>query len=824
MPGGHLRKTPYWIGHLFLLLLITFFSIGETSQYYFYADDFAQIYQIQHNLEYVWPYVHILDFLRPIYTIFGFRPEAFFIYGIVLYFLAVMAFYFFATALTKNRFIALLSSAIYATGYIAVDQFTQIISSIQSINSIAIMIVLMIYLRYLDTRRVHFYFLTLIGYIVCINLFPVRSFPIIVFIPMLDCIFSFYTKGVSKFLRSVFWVLVRYLPFVYFSVYFGFASSTGTSTTMIGKILLRLNAKDLSEFVAITGRLFLVGSNMPWLEAIVGAVVFLSVLYIAINGLLNKDTKRYGRSLLAALGILVGGYFGFFALFPGFDSDGPASRYLAITALGNALLIPIVVFMTIKRIKWIVKRHLEIGILICVVGVIVIIMAEGSKKYTENIIISRSRPTRQFLSQLKKYIPKISGPILLYFDPSNEQMYLGQFSQILMGAFMSRDVVLASYYGVPISQIRTVVDDFTRVTDILEKITEPTQLRSFYYGTAGLVDTTQFVTDYYQRGAAPPDQITINKFYESHELEPHVEIPIPDFLSASPYMISVVMRVMPLESNRFSQKFVPVSGQDNKRLIIDYLRSRAEFQRVARVEVSSYFDNHHEEVRKAELMIDGDEKTSWVDYTKWSEGEKPWIKLDLGSVFMIDRLKWVVTTNREPKDYDVKLSVDGTNWVSVSFQSQVFKGANTRIDMFSPIQARYIHITILSTTTGESPIVAELEPIESAYSGVDLIQADKFHMDPFKYIQSQNDLTAAYAYIRINGVVELTPKTDNEDGFTQAFAQRQPVIIDKYFHTYQFHMLPQGINLEQLRVSLPFPASLEISSVKVARDIFEGFF
>src|SRR3989344_371625 len=109
-----------------LLGIVTFFSLGKTLSYHFFTDDYAFLYYLGKNLDFGWPYTYVSSLFKPVYNLFGTEPFPYLLLAIVTYFLAGITVYFTARQLTQNKLVATLSSLIFATGYIGLEQFSLI--------------------------------------------------------------------------------------------------------------------------------------------------------------------------------------------------------------------------------------------------------------------------------------------------------------------------------------------------------------------------------------------------------------------------------------------------------------------------------------------------------------------------------------------------------------------------------------------------------------------------------------------------------------------------------------------------------------------------
>ena len=197
-----------------LLAAVVLFSLGKTLQYYFYTDDFAFLYYIGNDLGFGWPYTAVLPIFQPLYKLFGVNALPYFALAVLTYFFASIAVYFFIKTLTCNRLIASLSSLIFATGYIGLDQFSMIaVSIVNNLNIINVCITLILLIKWIETKKLRYYFLTFSMFWFSMWLFPYRAYPLILFLPTLELIKSFQLGSVINTVKRFIFLVIRYIPF-----------------------------------------------------------------------------------------------------------------------------------------------------------------------------------------------------------------------------------------------------------------------------------------------------------------------------------------------------------------------------------------------------------------------------------------------------------------------------------------------------------------------------------------------------------------------------------------------------------------------------------
>ncbi len=166
------------------ILILVLLSVGRTINYFFFLDDYATLGLVQQHQSWGWPYLYLTLFYTPLYALFKTNPIGYFSLGIFTYFLAGVSVYFLTNALTRNRAISWLSSLIFATGYIAIDQFTQTaVTTVNNLNNILVCFVLINFINWIDKRKPLYYVIAFVLFALSVSFIPFRAYPLILFLP-----------------------------------------------------------------------------------------------------------------------------------------------------------------------------------------------------------------------------------------------------------------------------------------------------------------------------------------------------------------------------------------------------------------------------------------------------------------------------------------------------------------------------------------------------------------------------------------------------------------------------------------------------------------
>lgn len=825
----------------FLVLLITvLFSVGKTLQYYFYVDDYSVLYHTQHNIPHGWPYHNYILVFSPVYRFFGLRAEAFLTLGILTFFFASLGVYFFIKILTKNNLIAMLSSLIFATGHIGVDQFTMaMVSSINNLSIINVSLTLILFILWLDTRKWRFYLLTMLMFWFSLKAFPGRAFPLVLFLPTIEVILSFKLEHPVKICKKFFLMVVRFLPFLLIAYRLGILSygTKGGQLYAHSKILALFTLASIKELFALLGRFVLLkplikvfGFSPPRVPySRVGFTFFSEVILIALVFSFIKKYSRLGRSLLIVLFLTIEGYIGFLLLL-GFVAISQVNRYLTIAFLGYSAIFPILIYLLVGKLSDFVKRERLKWLVPVLASPLIIIMALLSREYEQEIVQDRSLPTRQFFRQLKNYLPSISSKNIFYFDHADYYPVASRFGSILLGAGMPKEATLAVQYQVPLESVE-IIDDFDALVAALKNNeVNIDNVHTFYYNQTGLHQTTNKVLSFLEKG--DKKEIPISQVnYGSEITSPRIEIPLTNISSLTPMVVNLNLKLTALSSSFFSFPFYGLKTQDenkkeqikefyekeitDKSLIFDYLLSRKRYYDNVKVEVVSSHPSY-----PGKFLVDDKVETWWLaEESDWQVSIKPRIKIDLGEARKISKLVWHQLKDRVPSDYQISVSCDEVSWKEVesmtTYESltQIFQ--KKTIENFAPVRARFIMFEINKTMNGWTPGFSEIEVVEDKYNNVDIPLAFRTKENPFEYIRDEEDLQETYHYLHQNSILKLSTLTDKDGSILNNYALRVPLELDGDYHDYQVPLSPRGTRLKKIRLELNFPAKIEVGKIEI---------
>jgi hypothetical protein len=193
---------------------------------YFWQDDFALLFKLQHPWEYAGSfgndiigggaYKYLVTPFVPFFPLFRLSPFPYFLVALVLYMLAAVAFYFFVRVLFRNTRASMYATFLFLSGYVGVDIMFRIINSWQTmIGHIFTFLSLGFFVLFYRRFRKRDYFASLLFYLAAVEFVFVRSHALIVSYFAIDFVYMYLTSNVSSSIfRRLFLSFVRLVPFI----------------------------------------------------------------------------------------------------------------------------------------------------------------------------------------------------------------------------------------------------------------------------------------------------------------------------------------------------------------------------------------------------------------------------------------------------------------------------------------------------------------------------------------------------------------------------------------------------------------------------------
>lgn len=842
---SQMKKIKIFIPFI-LLGIIIFFSLGKTLSYYFFTDDYAFLYYLGKNLNFGWPYTYVLPLFKPIYNFFEINPLPYLLLALISYFLAGVAVYFTAKQLTRSKLIATLSSLIFATGYIGLEQFSLIaVSTINNLNVINVCITLMFLIRFIEGKKLRYYFLTLFMFWFSITLFPYRAYPLILFLPTIELIKSFRFESLKKEFKKIIFLGLRYVPFVILASSYGLFSygtvkTIGTKeinlfsiiTDPNSKLFTLLNIEFLKELFGVLGKFILVKPIIGFLNivpdlnlyAFWGFILFFAAILVSLVSIIRKKEDD-GRNLLIALFLTIEAYVGNMLLHTDFAGNGAVNRYLTIAFLPFSIMIVLFLFAIASKLEKLKLFNKKFAV-VATVLLIVFSYSLLSREYEREVIKERSNPAKSFFKELKNYVPEISNSSynVFYFDRASYFPVSSRFGNVLLSAAMSNSVNLAVPYGVDIKSIKIVdtFDQFLRFV-IYPPKEKKINYYTFYNNEKGLQNTTGRIFALLKNGSyikIPNSQI----HYTKKDGSSLINIETKNVSSLTPLTVKLSLRATPKDFSSFTFPYIGTPDEPvkdyyeknniRKSEIYKYLLAREKYYQTVSVNVESI---HIGKQNLATYLVDEKAETVWLsDQSRWEVDIKPWIKIDLSENRNIGGIIWRELPTRLIDKFTITTSIDGKSWAKVNNVSKKNKTSDSTLSIidFDNVNARYILITIDELAYGSpGPGLAEIEVIESDYRYLDPESAFRIKNSPFEYIKDSEELSEAYEYLSKNAKLSIKAVTNKDDSNSNLLLFELPIFMDGQQHAYEFQIPSGGTELKMVSLEANYPADFFVENV-----------
>lgn len=820
----------------------------------------------------------------PIYHLFRFNTIAYFGFLIILYIITTIIVYKTFTLILGNKG-GKIAGFLYASGYITSESFIRMANSATtSISIILCSLVLMSYWKFFKNGRYLWYLTALLFYFVAVQLTLVRVHYFIAVIILFELLFLASFKNIKSYFNSI----VRLLPFGYI-FYVNYIIGGDSRTGEVGKFLSSILHGQFYQFYGflsslsyliipdwLMGYIFSLSNfiNQNVLLALTVAVVTLILLWknsqrkilvsiylaiffiwiyltnnifktpllqvndeqlfiatlgglilIVVSVMLFKLTKHRQLFILVSSWLTIN-MFAYSAYFPTVIYSS-VNRYLAhsFLALVGALAV---LFIALPKDKLIGKIGITIIILLGVGNIY------NSVIYQNNILHTRSYPSKQFYSQLKSYLPNLAKGDVLYIDVAPDAENL--FTANVTAAMMPNTTSFAWRYGIDRYDFK-LTNDFNELLDIITADKTPSEkIHAFAYSKNGLTDTTTEIRSFLLNNfkdnpvildTAQSSNVILKKQPSGTEfsqpdliinLKEPIKSMIPSqlVLSISAESLSTGMIKFPLTKQNPSNTTIDIWADLNLRLLaFDYKQSVVDFYQNTSFETSSDWKD-----RIVKNVSDQDPTTVWQsDRILWKD-KKAFVKIDLGKPQEIAKAAWINGfVNNTPTVYTIETSLDGRNWIEVKKTNNLRRIHTTEIQTedFSPTLARFVRMTIFDTIDGDSPSLAEVWVIPAGFKNLDIKTFEKFLSNPMAYVPTELAFEETVAVMQNTGKVKLSWETDKANGWQTTKRAEKEISYDGLVHQYNFLIPAGGVVINKIKLSdFTLPGVITINSVAVS--------
>ena len=494
------------------------------------------------------PYKYTAFFYYPIYLLFGFKTIPYFSLSFVFYFISCLFVYkLFAVLINKNA--GEVASFLYACGFIASDGYIRLYNSVGTSLSIILVCLLFInYFKFLKNKKNINYFLSVLFFFLAVEFIRYRTHYLLAIVIFFEIIFSKknFLKGIwIQIVRLLPFLIIFYVYFVlngdtrgqqvfiflsdlfkgrFFNLY-GFFSSI--SNSIIADEFINL------LFVFQDKLILFLGFRLP--------IAFLSVIFLQIVFLYIFFKRRYKYRYLFLLSFFLSFIFIFLnrIIFKTPLLVLGEKELFTIWIGESLLLVSIVLFFPLEKkfrniylllLFWFVvnvasysaynplvvyasiNRYLAHSFL-ALVGLLALLFVAAQRKkdslsklyifliiswgiinvyysfsYQSTIIKNRTKPVKEFYSQLKKELPHIEKGDIIYFDVADDAR--GYFADAFSVAQMPETTAIAWRYGIDRYDF-FMTESYDNFIDLLRtEKTTPEKIHMFFYSNSNGLSST----------------------------------------------------------------------------------------------------------------------------------------------------------------------------------------------------------------------------------------------------------------------------------------------------------------------------------------------
>ncbi len=724
---GTFKKLIHFIKkYPFFLVLVALVAAGQMMAMYVWKDDNAIFFKFTHLAEpagYLGrgllgegPYRLSVAPYWFVYYLFGYSSiYPFYILAFLTYFTSIFAVYLFGKQFLDEK-AAKVASFLFAAGYVASEGFYWLASSwILSTSITLTLLALSTSIVYIRNGKKKYYLFSLISYLLCLLITPVRTHYVIGLIIAMYLLWGIKERSV----KSIFTTFLKLMPFLalfywfflvsadsrtlslsdfvtaVFSgnwyVFYSFFSTSGSmfvtdTQWKVALLLLKpfvghsLRTFALTTLVTIISSVFLFKRSKARFRLPVFLVFFVLsiILFFVSNSIVVAP--QIGKGAADLFFVYFGGFTLLFFTFFAFTQEVshrkntlfalvwfvlslfvytayiPTSTYATIDRYLGHTFIALVLLYSILATQ--TKQKIFI-VVICLWGLTNIV---SSFKNQQSVVTNKSVPAAHFFTSLKSQMPQIIKGNLIYIDvaPVAQERFAAAFS---VGQ-MPETTALAWRYGLDRYDFELTTSGQYVSEKLADKSMNVSQINSFYYDGTKLLNTT----DAFRRKEATHP---VN-FIKTGESTFAVNPPLP---TVRDLHIEVVINAKPLviPQDRFPLigKKTPTQYRDEafRNAAFKYRKFKKDF-----LKPTSAFSSSQWQERVIASLVDQNTDTVWQpDRILWHDGKQSFT-LDLGSVQQINRLVWINGfDNNTPIEYKIYTSADNVSYTEVKHVNSIRK-------------------------------------------------------------------------------------------------------------------------------------------------------
>lgn len=849
---------------IFFLSLVVLLSYGQLLRMYVWEDDnalFFKLANIEGKAGYLGegpfgsgPYKYTATPYIPIYNLFGFETKAYFTFTLILYFISTVIVYKVLAKIFGEQ-VGKIAGFLYAAGYIASDGFIRLFNStITNISVILISLLTYFYWKFYKSGKLIWYFSSVGAFFLAGEFAMARTHYLIVVIILFELLFLAFQKRIRSFglsfLRIIPFLAIFYHYFVvngdqrsgqvklfiqnildgqFYQSYSFFASITSvvlpnwltdilynlqyslvTTTSINAPFIMLLTLTLFGIFTFTLFRNLKFGRILTFIFLAAAVIWLIAEESIFASPILNLDKKSHllvflgGIVLISSLSLFFGlkGFrkiYVFFLLWivfniAAYSAYNPTVYYFSINRYFAHSFFAIVALLAILYLFYAKTRarvFLLSVILFWGIGNII-----ASFFYQKTIVEVRSNPPRIFYEQLKTYVPSIQKGDIFYFDVAENAS--GSFREAFSVAQMPETTAIAWRYGIDRYDIKRFTSfwDFAKILKS-DKV-PPEKIHTFWYSKAGLINTSNDIRELlFQVKQSKKIAFDFSPDYQILFKEP--------LLSVSPVELTIEFEARAANPQHLSFAFgdpiVSTSlyrDSELRALAFEYQDFKKSLFETSKYQVSSEWRD-----RLRSNLFDEDRETFWQpDRVLWQKRNE-YLTIDLAEVLSIDRLVWINgIANNTPTRYRVDYSVDGNNWQSVKSVENLVRidTKNPQVVQFPEVNARFFRLVVTDTLGGDSPGVSEVWVVPSKFSDLNIIEAENFLRQPFKYVQSPADFNQTLNFLRYLGEAQIFWKNNNSEKLQTKENMKIQIPYNGLLNSVKILIPAGGTNLTNLKL------------------------
>lgn len=829
-----------------LIVLIALISYGLCLKLFFTRDDFALLFKLQHPMESMGnfgagyfgsgPYKHAVTFFYPFYSIFKLNSTGYFFLGLITFVISTLVFYYFAKEIFKEKMAAFFAALIYSAGYIGSESFFRLTTNVQMSVCLTLAISSFLFLlKHFKTKKLIYYFFSVFLFYFSIELIFTRSHSLIFGIVALFVLFlplAFRLKNILEF-------GIKLSPFVYiFSKYYGIGQTQSTPdgvfntirnifhghfeaiiSTLAGVgnvfipdvflnkflaifknnsqfilllillivsfLLLRLiGAKKRYYYFAIAiivisylTNLYFISLNFSWyqggltaLSGLTGLNFLLLFIILAIS--LFKKHANFSKIFIFSIIFILTQVFAYDLIYKT-TILGTTHRYLTLSTIGLALLLGSISYFFYLKYSRNIKNY---TLIVLIVSSLVILNIHQQIIY----IKTRTLPSEKFYSDLKRLLPVIKTGNTIFIDTSD--YLIPELDSFFGVGSMPESTAIAAMYKIGRYDFDLTFDQ-NEVYSLTLKKGDIDTLNTFYYGIKGLEDTTAQYRNFLKSKSLPqPFAVNQTSALTYFELSFTVTNQLDNNISY-PYSSSGLKSA--------DWEF------ENKLRAIDYYLSRENYYQNVKVTSLSNWPG-----KPIEFISDNNSETAWWGHRlTWGDKKHEDLILDLGAVKEVSQIIW---TNGHPTytptAYTIYTSTDKIIWKKVyEVNDGKERKINERvIDKIGKQEARYLKIIISKTASNDSPMISEIEVIDSKFDNLDLGKAYQFFENPFSFVENKNQMQTLIT--NTSPLLKLQIKVLTSKGY---ISKMIPLERLNSINNYSVIFDPFGPKIKNIEISAP---------------------